>query len=62
MYAEMAFANGLGETRILGDKPVTVLDITPSLSLVTGALEGRLASLLSILFANKVKTGESRCM
>ncbi|MEM1890721.1 MAG: hypothetical protein QXN04_11390 [Pyrobaculum sp.] len=57
MYAEMAFANGLGETRILGDKPVTVLDITPSLSLVTGALEGRLASLLSILFANKVKTG-----
>lgn len=60
MYAELAFGyDQLGETRILGGKPVTVVDITPSLTLITGALEGRLAALLSILFASRVKNNTS---
>lgn len=58
MYAEMAFASDFtGRTEIISDAPVTLVDLTPALSLITGHIEGRLASLLSILFAQRASGG-----
>lgn len=61
MYAEMAFAQQfLAESsEVLSDKPVTLIDLTPALSLVVGQLEGRLAALLTILFNSKLRAQDS---
>lgn len=60
MYAEMAFANEFFDTKpyLIGTKPVTVLDITPTLSLIVGQIEGRLASILSIIFAQRLQNNK----
>lgn len=56
MYSEMALTSNLfGETKLLGDKPVTVVDITSALSLIVGQIEGRLASILSLIFTQRIR-------
>lgn len=60
MYAEMALTSESfdAKSHLIGTKPVTVLDITPTLSLIIGQIEGRLASILSTIFAQRLQNNK----